>query len=230
LLCAAAAAGLVVLAYRGRVAGIHRRYQAVLDERARIGREIHDTLMQGVTGISLQLEVASQKVIESPRDGKNQIDRALGRLDEVLSEARRCILELRASPFEKQPGLVQSIRQLADELAGSRGIAAKVDVQGEPRTLAAPLERELLLIAREAVTNAALHSRASHLDLTLAFERGRVRFEARDDGRGFDAGNLDNAHFGIVGMRERARQLGGELAVRTSPGAGTEVVVTAPAQ
>jgi ligand-binding sensor domain-containing protein len=228
VLCGAALAGLALLAYRLRVIGIHRRYQAVLEERARIAREIHDTLMQGVTGISLQLEAASLKLPEDPAEAKGRLVRALERLDQVLAEARHCILELRA-PIPPERELALPLRRLADELAGPRGMAVDVEVQGEPRPLPEKVRSHLLSIAREAITNSVLHSSASRLRLVLSFHPDEVRLLAADNGRGFDAGRLDDAHFGLLGMRERAAEIGAQLAIRSAPGNGAEISVAVPA-
>jgi ligand-binding sensor domain-containing protein/signal transduction histidine kinase len=227
VVCGAFALGLVALVYRIRVVGIHRRYEAVLEERARIGREIHDTLMQGVTGVALQLEVASQRVLQSPGVAKAQLDRALTRLDEVVADARRTVLDLRATqPAEGDMEI--PLRKLASELAEERGIQVTVSVEGPPRPLPETTRVHLLRIAREAVTNSVLHSRAAHLRLTLRFQPGEVHLLAADDGCGFDARDQSLAHFGITGMRERAEALGGRLAIRSAPGQGTEISVVAP--
>lgn len=220
-------AGLALLAHRIRVRGMQRRFDAVLAERVRIAREIHDTLMQGVTGISLQLEASSRQLLASPAQAKERIDVALEKLDATLAEARECILELR-SPAAPPCGLAGALREMAEQLTRGLPIDLQFEVRGVERTLPGPQHAEFLRIAREAVTNTAAHAKADRLRITLAFEPDRVRFAAYDDGQGFQLEAVNGGHFGIVGMRERARGIGAELDIRSAPGAGTEVVVELP--
>jgi ligand-binding sensor domain-containing protein/two-component sensor histidine kinase len=226
--CLGLLAGAAAASYRLRIRSLHRGYAAILAERARIGREIHDTLMQGVAGISLQLEAASQKLERAPREAKVEIDRALAQLDDALAETRQCVLELR-TPKRPIQDLDAAIRALADRLASDRGVRTSIVIEGTKRRLPEHLQTNLLRIAREAITNAALHSHARHLSITLRFDDGQVRFQAVDDGCGFDAARLPGDHFGIVGMRERSEQLGGKLECRSAPGRGTEIDVIIPA-
>ncbi len=226
-LCLLALGGAAAAAYRLHVRGIHSRYEAVLAERMRIGREIHDTLMQGVTGISLQLEAASKRLLSSPAQAKQEIDRALSQMDETLAEARRCVLELR-SGGERQLDFGAAIRRLVEDLTSGHPIQAKVTFEGTPKRVAPEVQAQLLRVLREAVTNTLVHSRAQNLWVTLRFENGSVRLRVADDGRGFDIHAPNNLHFGIIGMRERVEQLGGHLEVRSAPGEGAEVSVAAP--
>jgi signal transduction histidine kinase len=226
LICIVLAAAAGWAAYRLHLRAIHRRYQAVVAERTRIGREIHDTLMQGVAGITLQLEVAANKLNGSPAEAEKQLHRALTQLDAVLMEARECILQLRSPTTSAD--LVQTVRQLAAEMSGDRGLPIDVSVEGVPRPLADPLSRNLLRIVREALTNAVNHSMASHIDMTLRFDTDAVRVQVSDNGRGFNPSALDSRHFGLVGMRERTREAGGDFALSTEPGRGTRVEVAIP--
>jgi signal transduction histidine kinase len=184
--------------------------------------------MQGVTGISLQLEVASQQLPEAPEQAKQRLDRALVQLDEVVADARRTVLELK-SPAGAPGELVKPLRQMAEELASARGVGVDVTVEGTPYELPEMTCAHLLRIAREAVTNSLLHGQASRLQLRLRFEPGRIQLTAADNGRGFDPESRAGAHFGLQNMRERAAAIGGELTLRSEPGEGTEVMVEAPA-
>lgn len=224
LLSASIVAVIATLAYRLRLRSLRRSYEAIMMERARIGREIHDTLIQGVTGVALQLEAASLQIPEFAAETKSRITRALDQLDGVLGEARQCILELRApeSPSDK---LEDAIRILIERTSADRGITATLDVQGESRCLPAHIQRNLLRVAREAITNAALHSRAAHLSITLRYRTGGVQFHIVDDGVGFDASSVAGNHFGLVGMRERVAEIGGAFDCRTAPGQGTVISV-----
>jgi ligand-binding sensor domain-containing protein/two-component sensor histidine kinase len=222
-----ALAGVGVFAYRLRIAYVRRQYELVLGERTRIAREVHDTLMQGVTGISLQLEVASQQMIESPAEAKSRVDRSLARLDGVLAEARQCILELRAhDPVDGDLG--RALRRLTEELSEGHAIRTEVQVEGASRKLSPRIETELLRIAREAITNAIVHSSATLLTVVLRFEPRAVRLSLADDGKGFDACLVPDSHFGLRGMKERAQQIGGDWRVQSAPGNGTTVEVAVP--
>lgn len=216
--------GLVLLAHRFRIRGMQRRFEAVLAERIRIAREVHDTLMQGVTGVSLQLEACSRQLSAAPAPVKRNMEMALENLDATLAEARECILELR-TPRAPARGLAGALREMTEHLTRGLPIDVQFEVRGRERSLPAAQQTEFLRIAREAVTNTAAHAEAARLKISLAFEPDRVCFAARDDGRGFTPAAVDGDHFGIVGMRERARQIGAELDIRSTPGAGTEVVV-----
>jgi ligand-binding sensor domain-containing protein/signal transduction histidine kinase len=216
---------LAMLGYRLRMAFVHQRYELVLAERARIAREVHDTLMQGVTGIALQLEVASQKVLESPAAAKEGIERSLVRLDGVLAEARQCVLELR-QPEGVQGDLGRALETMTRELADGHEVKATVEIQGRARKLSPKIETELLRIAREAITNALVHADANHVVVTLRFEGKGVRLMTVDDGLGFDVNRVPASHFGLRGMKERAQQIGGEWTVESTPGKGTAVGVT----
>ncbi len=227
LLCGLALLGVVGAGYRARMMSLRRRFEAVLEERARIAREIHDTLMQGVTGVSLQLEAASRRLPWQPEEAKQRMDRALEKLDEVVAEARRTILDLRGG------GLVDldieaSLREVVRRLSLEHGICTDFRVEGPRRALPPAVTTHLVGIAREAASNAIRHSGASRLSVWLKFENGKVRLRAADDGRGFDPSNEAKGCFGLTGMRERAAALGGRLLIRSAPGAGTEVEVEVP--
>jgi ligand-binding sensor domain-containing protein/signal transduction histidine kinase len=226
LLCAAAMAALAAAAYRARMITLRRRYEAVLEERARIAREIHDTLMQGVTGVSLQLDSAARRLPAEPQEAKRRMDRALARLDEVVAEARRTILELRSNG---QPSsLEQPLLELARILRAEYGIEMEFLVEGSRGALPETLCRHLVSIAREAVFNAVRHSGASRIRLRVEHGRGAVRLVVADNGCGFDATRSAHEHFGLTGMRERANSLGGKLEIHSSPGAGTTVEAELP--
>jgi len=214
-------------AYRARMLSVRRRYEAVLQERLRIAREIHDTLMQGFTGVSLQLETAARRLPSDPAEAKARMDRALTRLDQVLAEARRTICELRAgSLLGEAPDC--ALRELVRDLAADHGIQFEFRVEGRRRPVPPHVCGHLVSIAREALFNAIRHSGASRLRLLLKYEPAGVRLLAMDDGCGFDATRSSGAHFGLTGMHERARSAGGRLTIHSRPGEGTTVEVELP--
>jgi ligand-binding sensor domain-containing protein/signal transduction histidine kinase len=225
-----AAAGLG--AHRARVRAMRRRFAAVLAERSRLAREMHDTLLQGFAGVSLQLDVLRHTLAGREADTPvvAQLDRVLSQVDTCLVDARRSIGDMRALALE-HGDLVLALRRVGGQIAQESGVAVDVQVTGTPRRLAPPLESDLLRIGQEALTNAARYARASSIRVELRFDRRRVRLVVHDDGQGFDAqGMAEGApgRFGLRGMKERAERLGGRFSLRTAPGAGTDIDVCVP--
>jgi two-component system, NarL family, sensor kinase len=197
------------------------------EERARIAREIHDTLAQSLTGIGLDLEGALRHLDGDPARARERLERALGTTRASLEDARRSVLDLRASPLEGKP-LVEALGALGRALTSDTGVPVRVradpDVALSPRA-----EAELFRIAQEAMTNVRKHARASRVDLELRRTGHDVRLSVRDDGLGFDprAASTVDGH-GLLGMRERARLLGGRLRVRSRSGRGATIAATVP--
>lgn len=190
-------------------------------ERTRIAREIHDTLAQGLAGVSLQLENVADTMGTSSDTARRHLDRARELVQSSLAEAREAIYCLRSGS-----ALPLALSAVAQRLSPETSARIGVQVTGAPRLLPPHVETNLVLIAQEAIRNAIKHADASEIHVVLRFESRRVLLCVRDDGRGFavdrDAGT---AHFGLEGMRERAGGIGGSLAVRTAPGLGTEIEV-----
>lgn len=225
-----ALAGLAV--HRARVRTMRRQFAAVLAERARLARELHDTLLQGFAGTALQLDVVRQQVAAA--DGASpavaQLDRVLTQVDTCLTEARRSISDMRALALE-QGDLVLAVRRLAGQLAQESGLAIDVEVSGQPRRLDPAVENDLLRVGQEALTNAVRYAGASRIRVELRYERRQVRLLVQDDGRGFDEPAVMSGaprKFGVRGMRERVEQLGGQFSLRSRPGAGTAIDVSVP--
>jgi signal transduction histidine kinase/ligand-binding sensor domain-containing protein len=231
LLAALALVALGYLVWRRRLLRVEREFQAVLAERTRIAREIHDTLAQGFVGLSLQLELIGRFMESSTTAAREQLARAQALVRIGLEEARTSIWELRSQTAARED-LAARLLKMAEEAVGSAHARAKVHMQvsGEYRRLDNAVEREALRIAREAVVNAARHGDPENIALRLEFEESIFGMEIRDDGRGFSGTPPDGAsgHFGMIGMRERAASIGGELTVESSPGEGTRVRLTVP--
>jgi ligand-binding sensor domain-containing protein/signal transduction histidine kinase len=231
VLCVVVVALLAALAYRLRMRSVQRRFETILAERTRIARDIHDTLMQGVTGISLQLEASSRQMLSSPEKAKQQLDRALEKLDSTLAEARECVLMLR-SPKEARPARAQAFEQalrgIAEEAFAGLPVRLEFSVEGTPRDLPAHAQTEILRIAREAITNSVVHAKPHCLQLSVVFQPDLVRLSLRDDGPGFRPDAIHGDHFGIVGMKERAREIGARFELQSSPGQGTCVLLSVP--
>jgi len=202
--------------------------ETLQEERARLARELHDTLEQELTGISLQLDAASDTLPDSPDTARRALHHAQALLKHTRSEARRSIWDLRASVLENGD-LVSALRETLRQFHGGNGTTEiVVTSDGSPRPLPNRLENNLLRIASEAVTNAVKHAAARRIIVHVGFAPDAILLRVEDDGRGFDATTalcLDSGHYGLLGMRERAAKLGGQLTVTSAPDRGTRVEV-----
>ncbi len=218
------------LIYRARVAGVQARFDAVLGERSRIAREIHDTLAQGFVGVSVQLEIVSRLLASSTEGAREHLDQARIQVRDSISEARRSIWQLRSQGPENAD-LASRISKAAAQAIGSHPVKFELDVRGANRPLSAPVEDELLRIGQEAITNAVRHADSKHIHVELAFGARKLRLVVADDGCGFTASpdsGSSNGHFGLEGMRERAEQIKATIQVDSVKGKGTKVIVEAP--
>ncbi len=222
-LLAVAALLAIYAAHRSRLAVVRARHAAVLRERARIARDIHDTLAQGFTGIALHLE-AARYLKAAPDKALASVDEARSLAQTSLVEVRRAIWNLR---LEATGG--QSLISMVTAVANKLDAKVRVQVQGTVRPLSPEAEAAVIRVAQEAITNAVRHAAAASIMVTLSYLPDGVVLSVRDDGRGFaPADGEPPGHYGLVGMRERARELGGELVIGSRPGAGTEVTLTLP--
>jgi two-component system, NarL family, sensor kinase len=196
------------------------------EERTRLAREIHDTLVQSLTAIALNLEGAVRTGDEHPDRAKARVGRALGVARAGLEEARRSVVNLRAAPGAVTP-LPEALAALGRALTAETGVRVHVRTTGR-RPVPQRLEPELFRIAQEALTNVRRHAHATEVAITLSTASGRVRLSIRDDGRGFTARNVPPGRLGLIGMRERAELLGGRLDVSSAPRRGTTVAVSVP--
>lgn len=224
LLIAASLLGYSI--YLWRVRQVESRFNAVLAERNRIAREIHDTLAQGFVAVSVQLQIVARMLTQSSETARQHLEQAQELVRTGLEDARRAIWELRSQSTENAD-LASQLTQMATRLSAPAEIKTQVEVHGSYRPLPERTESELLRIAQEAVTNAVRHAQASSIDIQLRYSRRRVRMTIADDGRGFeaDAPSAPDGHFGIAGMKERAQQMGGSVTVTSKGGEGTMVSV-----
>jgi signal transduction histidine kinase len=230
-----AACGAMLLAsgwaaYQMRLRQISSRFAAVLEERARLAREIHDTLAQGFVGISSQLDAVAMCMPDDTAQPRKYLDMARRMARHSLTEARRSVMDLRASVLEGQD-LAAALEQGTRIWTAGSGIDVKVEASGPQQPLPEEMEQHLLRIAQEAVTNILKHAGARSIWIKLHTEARRLCLRVVDNGRGFEQGRAfssQDGHFGLIGMRERAERLGGELKLSSHPGEGTEVVVMVP--
>ena len=226
LLFLAIAAGAYEL-YRFRVNQVEERFSAVLAERNRIAREIHDTLAQGFVAVSVQLEVVARMLSTSVESAQEHLKQARTLVQEGLSEARRSIWELRSQGPQNED-LASRLSKMASQVTSATPVRVQFEVIGTYRPLPRAVENELLSIGQEAVRNAVRHAEAKHVKIDLNFEAKKLRMTIADDGRGFESTPISSGpdgHFGLQGMRERAEQIGAELIVTSAPGEGTQVSV-----
>lgn len=230
---ALALGALVLLLFRLRLLRAEREFRAVLGERARIAREIHDTLAQGYVGISVQLEVLSELLRMSKLDAAlKHLDKVRSYVREGLADARQSIWSLRSQDAGETNLPIEMQRMV--EHAGGHGLEAKFSLYGAYRPMAPGTEREILRVAQEAIHNVKKHAQASTVMVQLEYGPAEVALEVRDDGRGFEARNgkapdSPPGHYGLTGMRERAAVIGGTLEVASEPGLGTTVRLRTPA-
>ena len=216
--------------YALRLRQVRARYGAVLQERNRIAREIHDNLAQEILGISVQLEIVARTMAATPDAARKHLDRARALVRSSVAEARRYVWDLRSQTLEERD-LPAALAEMTRRLTAESGVQTQFSVGGTFRPLAPQVENNLLRVGQEAVGNAVRHAQARLISVSLDFGAREVRLEVKDDGRGFDSEHYDGGrggHFGLVGMRERAEQMGGSATVRSEPGAGTEVTVRVP--
>ena len=217
-------------AYQMRVRQLRYGFTLVLQERARLAREIHDTLAQGFVGIASQLEAVSTELPEEFQAARRYLDVARKMARHSMTEARRSVSDLRASVLEGQ-NLAAALLSGAQMWTAGSGVTAKVDTCGAECALPDEYEQHLLRIAQEAITNVLKHAQASTICVTLRKEMGKISLRIVDNGRGFreqHAFSIAGGHFGLIGMRERAERLGGKLLLFSQPGEGTRIEVTVP--
>jgi ligand-binding sensor domain-containing protein/signal transduction histidine kinase len=228
---------LIILAwgiYRLRVwqvaTQLRERFEARLKERTRIAQELHDSLIQDVMGISLQVEVTDE-LLPTGLPAKQSLARALSLCKSALDAGRRALNDLRTASMSAAD-LVKSFSQLANELTRDAGTRIDVIVEGRERPLNALAGNDVLQVGRQAITNALQHAHARKIHVLLSYGERFLQIRVQDDGRGINHETLNlgrPGHYGISGMKERAERLGGSISIRSRQGEGTEVNLSVPA-
>jgi signal transduction histidine kinase len=231
---------LIWSVYRYRMGEIAKQFNiriaAQVNERTRIARDLHDTLLQSFQGASFQFQAARKLLLRNADNAMQAVDEAIHAAEEGITEGRSAIRDLRpeAAAQRNLPELLDAAcRELAtaQELNG-RAPGYQVLVEGEQRDLSSMLQDEVYRISREVVRNAFAHAAAGDIEVEIRYDRDQLRVRIRDDGKGIDREVLTaggrSGHFGIPGMRERAQRIGAELAFWSEVGAGTEVQLTVP--
>ncbi|MFC2050313.1 histidine kinase [Chloroflexota bacterium] len=207
------------------------RQIAVMDERNRMAREIHDTLAQGFSGIILQLEAAEQALDEDSSAAERHLNQARSLARKSLAEARRSVWNLRPQALEQLP-LVEAIKQEVDKFRQNVEVNVELTISDIRRDLPPEIEACLLRIFQESLTNVRRHAKATEVEVSLTFDESAVGLNIRDNGVGFRPRTADSEKkrdtFGLISMRERARGLGGTFEVQSRRGKGTLVKVVIP--
>jgi PAS domain S-box-containing protein len=215
----------IMIAAHGQEVSEQQRQAAILKERTRMARDIHDTLAQGFTGVIVQLDAAVEALRdEEPEGAARHIGRARDLARESLSEARRSVHALRQQALEKA-AFPDALKAIIQNTTAGTSLHASFQLEGEPCELAPSVEENLLRIGQEALTNALKHAHAGEFRARLSFDSGAVCLELRDNGDGFVVDGVQGGGFGLIGMKERAEQIGATLTICSEPGAGTRIVV-----
>jgi signal transduction histidine kinase len=225
--------GILGLLYRLRLKQLSSQFNMRIEERVgertRIARELHDTLLQSFQGLMLRLQVVNELLPEGK--AKVHLEQTLKRADQAISEGRSAVYDLRSSTVITND-LAQALTALGNEVAAQDTAAFHLVVEGPPRDLHPIIRDELYRITREALRNAFSHARAQNIEVEITYAERLIRLRIRDDGVGIAQEFLGQGrpgHYGLPGMRERARQIGAKLSIWSGAGAGTEIELSIPA-
>ncbi len=226
--CIALLALIVYAVYRYRVRHVRARFEAVLEERSRLAREMHDTVIQGCTGVSALLEALS---MNAPKNGGDSglMDVARLQLRSTINEAREAIWNLRQD--SDASGLGQKLESMTRLVGSEFQVPVTWSMDGTPFTVTEPVAHDLLMVAREAVYNSILHGHPAHVNVALKYRKRELILGLDDDGCGFDPQLVENGnghHFGLKGMRERIERSGGRFRLTSAPGNGVQIEVRIP--
>jgi signal transduction histidine kinase len=242
VLCAAVCLALLWMAYQFRLRQLQREFDMRLgerlDERGRIARELHDTLLQSFQGLMFSFQAARNLLPGRTEDAIRTLEQAIREGDEAIVEGRDAIQGLRANPGG-EADLEYLLTAAGKEFTRSSTVegeppAFRVTVEGGRQPLSPLLQDEVCRIGREILRNAFHHARASHIEAEIVYDSQSFRLRIRDDGKGIDPKVLEAGarpgHWGLPGVRERVKRIGAQLRLWSEPGAGTEAELTIPAR
>ena len=199
------------------------KFEVRVSERTRIARELHDTLLQSFHGLMLRLQVVDNLLPEGK--AKQQLEKTMERADRAIAEGRSAVYDLRSSATGTND-LSEALDAVGNELSTDNDASFGLLVEGSARSLHPLIRDEIYRISREALCNAFKHARAQHIEAEISYGERVFRLRIRDDGKGIPADVLERGqpgHYGLPGMRERARQIGAELTIWSRAGTGTEI-------
>jgi signal transduction histidine kinase len=229
----AAVASAVLLmcwaAYRIRVRTLQSRWELIAAERAKFSRELHDSLLQGFSGVVFLLEAAAKKFDSAPEKSRKDLMKALDRADNSLREARQLVTDLRIPALENST-LPQALRETSHQMVHGMPVHFEFEVHGSAKPAHYDVDANLFLIGREALSNSLSHAGANRIRMELQYTSKGLGLTVEDDGSGFDPemARAKEGHQGFRGMEERAKNIGGALAVESAGGKGTKIVVRVP--
>jgi signal transduction histidine kinase len=239
-LCAAIFVGMLWAAYQFRFRQLQHefnmRLEGRVEERMRVARELHDTMLQSFQAALIQMQAARNIFARRPERAEQSLDKAIDTAARAIAEGRDAIQDLRLDPAGGAD-LAKLLTTAGQELAQSWDAPGKppafaVTLEGARRDVAPLIQDEVYRIARELLQNAFRHSQAERIEVEIRYESRRLRLHVRDDGKGIDSEILKTGgragHYGLPGMRERANRFGGNLEFWSEAGAGTEAVLTVP--
>lgn len=228
-LCVFSVIAVVLGGWRLRLSQVRHQFALVLTERARMAREIHDTLLQSLAGLELQVSAVAGQVDRQPHVTQ-QLDRVRRQIQFDVSEARQSIWDLR-SPALDARDLASSLEEMGQSVARSGGVQFEFALVGPKQQSPRRVEEHLLRVGREAVSNAVRHGHPAVVRMELEYGESTITLRVSDDGCGFDVSKSaaqQAGHWGVAAMRERAQAIGGHLTLVSQPGAGTSLEMRAP--
>lgn len=205
------------------------RFEERMRERMRIARELHDTLLQALQGLMLNFSSFSSRVTASP-EVQEELEQSLDRTEQLLVSGRERIRDLRQEEL-RTGGLMEVLPVVINQEFGKSAPGVNVVIHGEHKPLNEDVQEEAVWIVKEALTNARQHSGAAGIKVVIAFNDKDFRITVKDNGRGLGPDALtaaDTGHFGLAGMRERSKSVGGRLIIQSPPSGGTTVELTVP--
>jgi signal transduction histidine kinase len=229
-LCTLSLAAATWSVHKFRVGQLRARFQAVLNERTRLAREMHDTLIQGCVSVSALLEAYLSLGPEEPDARQNLMEYACNQLRTTVDEAREAVWNLRQRTASVTL-LGPFLRSISEQIHREFGTPVECRISEESFVLPKDTIHELLMVVREAIYNAVRHGRPRKVEITVSFHRNECELRITDDGIGFEPGALSSlqvGHYGVVGMQERIQRIGGRFLVNSAPGTGTEVLIYVP--
>jgi signal transduction histidine kinase/ligand-binding sensor domain-containing protein len=241
VLCGVSAVALLWALYILRLRQMQQEFgialEARVNERTRIARELHDTLLQSLHGLMFKFQAARNMLPRRTEDAMQTLDKAISETEQAITESRDAIHDLRSQPVS-EVGLAPLLEAAAEELAVAPDTSQtspgfRVITEGEPQKLSPELQDEVYRIASELLRNAFRHAGASQIEAEIRYDKSQLRLRIRDDGKGIDPKVLEEnrrpGHWGLPGVQERAQRIGAQLSFWSQNGAGTEVELTIPA-
>lgn len=221
--------GLTVLvAYRMRIRQVHERYAAVLAERTRLAREMHDTLIQGCASASAMLEAAAGSDVQDQESRQHLIEYASTQIRATMDEARQAVWNLRSGE-SAEITLALALKQMCERVSREYGIQVECASSGAEFRMGQQAAHDLMMAARECLYNAVLHGEPTRIRVELRYFTEALLLTIRDDGRGFDPASMpEEGHYGLQGLQERVHRFGGEVRIESRLGHGAEIALRVP--